>query len=67
MLPGELLELARFAADYYLAPLGDVLAAMIPAEADSWGDRRVRLTDRGALAVHHDPLGQAPWATSWTR
>jgi len=59
VLPGELLELARFAADYYLAPLGDVLAAMIPAEADSWGDRRVRLTDRGALAVHHDPLGQA--------
>ena len=59
VLPGELLELARFAADYYLAPLGDVLAAMIPAEADAWGDRRVRLTDRGALAVHHDPLGQA--------
>lgn len=59
VLPGELLELARFAADYYLAPLGDVLAAMIPAEADAWGDRRVRLTDRGALAVHHDPLAQA--------
>ena len=59
VLPGELLELARFAADYYLAPLGDVLAAMIPAEADAWGDRRVRLTDRGALAVHRDPLGLA--------
>ena len=59
VLPEELLELARFAADYYLTPLGDVLAAMIPAEADSWGDRRVRLTDRGALAVHHDALGRA--------
>ncbi len=53
VLPPELLELARFAADYYLTPVGDVLAAMIPAEADSWGDRRVRLTDRGALALHH--------------
>lgn len=62
VLPGELLELARFAADYYLAPLGDVLAAMIPAEADAWGDRRVRLTDRGALAVHYDPLAQATQA-----
>ncbi|MEO7794874.1 MAG: primosomal protein N', partial [Thermoanaerobaculia bacterium] len=59
VLPPELLELARFAADYYLTPLGDVLAAMIPAEADSWGDRRVRLTDRGALAVHHDEVGRA--------
>ncbi|MEO8195606.1 MAG: primosomal protein N' [Thermoanaerobaculia bacterium] len=59
VLPQELLELARFAADYYLTPLGDVLAAMIPAEADSWGDRRVRLTDRGALAVHHEAVGRA--------
>ncbi len=55
VLPPELLELARFAADYYLCPLGDVLAAMIPAEADSWGDRRVRLTDRGAMALPHHP------------
>ena len=59
VLPPELLELARFAADYYLSPLGDVLAAMIPAEADSWGDRRVRLTDRGAMALHHQPAGAA--------
>jgi primosomal protein N' (replication factor Y) len=59
VLPQELLELARFAAEYYLTPLGDVLAAMIPAEADSWGDRRVRLTDRGALAVHHHAVGRA--------
>ncbi len=59
VLPPELLELARFAADYYLTPLGDVLAAMIPAEADSWGDRRVRLTDRGAMALHHQPAGAA--------
>ncbi len=58
VLPPELLELARFAADYYLTPLGDVLAAMIPAEADSWGDRRVRLTDQGALALHHEALGR---------
>jgi len=59
VLPPELLELARFAADYYLAPLGDLLAAMIPAEADAWGDRRLRLTDRGAMALHHRPAAAA--------
>ncbi|MEO8277467.1 MAG: DEAD/DEAH box helicase, partial [Thermoanaerobaculia bacterium] len=59
VLPPDLLELARFASDYYLAPLGDVLAAMIPAEADSWNDRRVRITDRGALARMKDAPAQA--------
>jgi primosomal protein N' (replication factor Y) len=59
VLPPDLLDLARFAADYYLAPLGDVLAAMIPAEADAWGDRRVRLTDRGAMAMRREPLAAA--------
>ena len=59
VLPPELLELARFAADYYLTPLGDVLAAMIPVEADAWGDRRLRLTDRGAMAVHQEPVARA--------
>jgi len=55
-LTGELLELARFAANYYLAPLGDLLAAMIPTEAAGWGESRLRLTDAGALALPREAL-----------
>jgi primosomal protein N' (replication factor Y) len=50
VLGPDLLELARFTADYYLAPLGEVLRSMLPADLEPWGDRRVWLTDRGALA-----------------
>ena len=57
--PNDLLELARFAASYYLAPLGEMLAAMFPAEIDSWGDRSVRLTDGGALAPASDEADAA--------
>ncbi|HKI85322.1 MAG TPA: primosomal protein N', partial [Thermoanaerobaculia bacterium] len=53
-LDGELMELARFTADYYLAPLGEVLRAMVPAHLAPWGDRRIWLTDRGALATPRD-------------
>ena len=47
----SLLELASFAADYYLAPIGETLKAFLPAELAPWGSRRVRLTDAGALGV----------------
>ncbi|HSM13613.1 MAG TPA: hypothetical protein VLA66_06060, partial [Thermoanaerobaculia bacterium] len=58
VIPSDLLELAEFAADYYLAPLGEVVAAMIPAELEAWGDVRVRLTDAGAVAALRDPLDE---------
>ena len=51
VVPAELLDLARFIADYYLAPPGEVLRAMIPTGVAPWGERRVWLTDAGALAV----------------
>jgi len=54
VLSEELLELARFTADYYLAPLGEVARSMLPAELPPWGDRRVRLTDAGAVATPRD-------------
>ena len=54
VLPEDLLELARFTADYYLAPLGEVVRSMLPAELPPWGDRRVRLTDGGAVAPPRD-------------
>lgn len=50
ILPPELLELARFTADYYFAPIGEVVRAMVPADLPPWGDQRVWLTDQGALA-----------------
>src|SRR3954468_10835182 len=55
VVTAELLELARFAADYYLAPLGEVLRGMLPGKLPPWGDRKVWLTDAGALALPRDP------------
>ena len=55
VLPTELLELADFIADYYMAPPGEVLRAILPAQLPAWGQRTVRLTDGGALAVLKDP------------
>ncbi len=46
----ELMELARFTAGYYMAPLGEVLRSILPSDLPPWGDRKVRLTDAGALA-----------------
>ena len=51
VLPPDLLELARFTASYYFAPLGEVFRSMLPADLPPWGDRRVWLTDAGALAA----------------
>jgi primosomal protein N' (replication factor Y) len=50
VLTDDLLELAKFTADYYLAPLGEVFRSMLPADLPPWGDRRIWLTDAGALA-----------------
>ncbi len=49
VLPEELLELARFVAEYYMAPIGEVVRTMLPAKLPPWGDQRVWLTDAGAL------------------
>jgi primosomal protein N' (replication factor Y) (superfamily II helicase) len=56
VLGADLLALARFTADYYLAPLGEVLRSMLPADLEPWGDRRVWLTDGGALAPPRNEL-----------
>jgi len=56
ILPEELLDLARFVADYYLAPIGEVVAAMVPADLPPWGDRTLELTAAGAIAEPRDKL-----------
>jgi primosomal protein N' (replication factor Y) len=50
VLTPELLALAEFVADYYLAPLGEAVRTMLPSDLEAWGTQRVRLTDRGALS-----------------
>src|SRR5436309_10052912 len=51
VLTADLLELARFVADYYLAPLGEVVRTMLPSDLPPWGDRKVWLTNAGAMAL----------------
>lgn len=55
IVPLDLLELARFASDYYFASPGETVAAMISADQPAWGDRVVALTPAGALASPRDP------------
>ncbi len=50
IVPGELLELATFVHEYYLAPIGEVFRSILPSSLKAWGSQRVWLTDRGALA-----------------
>ncbi|MGH9379124.1 MAG: replication restart helicase PriA [Thermoanaerobaculia bacterium] len=59
VLDPQLLDLARFAADYYLAPIGEVIQAMLPGRLRPWGDQRVWLTDAGALAAPADEIEAA--------
>ena len=54
VLTVELLELAQWVSDYYAAPIGEVLRALTPPAEAPWGDRRVWLTNAGALATPRD-------------
>ncbi len=47
----EVLSLCRWAADYYLAPLGELLRAALPQGERADAVRLVRLTDAGARAA----------------
>lgn len=50
VLNPQLLELAQFTADYYLAPIGEVVRTMVPHKLKAWGRPKLRLTERGAMA-----------------
>jgi primosomal protein N' (replication factor Y) len=50
LLPAGLLELARFIAGYYRCPLGDTLAAMLPAALLRSDAEEVELTPKGAAS-----------------
>ena len=65
LLSEHLLELAEWTAQYYLAPLGEVLRAMLPLAAEVKRTVYYRLTDLGrdALAKAVDGDGSAPAAS----
>ena len=49
VLTAELLRLGAFVADYYMAPIGETLRALVPARLPASGAARVRLTKRGVF------------------
>ena len=53
----ELLELAEWMSDYYLAPVGEVVRAMLPGLLTRADARVVRLTSEGRAAVEAHQVG----------
>ncbi len=52
VLDEQLLQLGRWIADYYLAPLGEVFRTMLPLNAEFKRSIGYRLTDQGQMALH---------------
>jgi primosomal protein N' (replication factor Y) len=45
----ELLGLAQQTADYYLAPIGEVIRSMVPSDLPPWGDQQVWLSNAALM------------------
>jgi primosomal protein N' (replication factor Y) len=58
-LTEELIALAESVADYYIAPIGEVVRTMLPTDLPAWGDQRVWLSDAGALSQSIDASERA--------
>ena len=52
VLDAQLLQLGRWIADYYLAPLGEVFRTMLPLNAEFKRSIAYRLTEEGQMALH---------------
>ncbi len=52
VLDEQLLQLGRWIADYYLAPLGEVFRTMLPLNAEFKRSIGYRLTEQGQMALH---------------
>jgi primosomal protein N' (replication factor Y) len=52
VLDARLLQLGRWIADYYLAPLGEVFRTMLPLNAEFKRSIGYRLTEQGQMALH---------------
>jgi len=51
-LTAELMQLGRWIAHYYIAPIGEVLRAMLPLGAEFRRATGYRITDKGLEALH---------------
>jgi primosomal protein N' (replication factor Y) len=60
VVDGELLKLARWIANYYCAPLGEVLRSMLPLAFDVRAGKTYALTDSGRDAARQLALDAAP-------
>ncbi len=52
VLDEQLLQLGRWIADYYLAPIGEVFRTMLPLNAEFKRSIGYRLTEQGQMALH---------------
>ena len=52
VLDAQLMRLGKWIADYYLAPLGEVLRTMLPLGAEFKRSIRYRIADQGHMALH---------------
>src|SRR2546423_12928831 len=50
-LPPKLIELGRWIASYYVAPIGEVIRAMLPPVTDVRTQRKIVLTETGRIAA----------------
>src|SRR5579862_797184 len=51
-LTPELMQLGRWIAQYYIAPIGEVLRTMLPLSAEFRRVLGYRITDKGIAALH---------------
>ncbi|MEO7028930.1 MAG: primosomal protein N' [Acidobacteriaceae bacterium] len=59
LLPEELMELARWIASYYVAPLGEVLRGMLPLTAEVRRQSVYRIGEQGRKALHEAAKGSS--------
>jgi primosomal protein N' (replication factor Y) len=57
VLDEQLLQLGRWIADYYLAPIGEVFRMMLPLNAEFKQSIAYRITKEGHLALHQAGIG----------
>ena len=53
LIDAFLMQLAEWISSYYLAPIGEVLRAMLPLQAEVKRDWSYRITELGQTALYH--------------
>ncbi|HZQ91667.1 MAG TPA: primosomal protein N' [Terriglobales bacterium] len=66
VLAPQLMKLAAWIADYYLAPIGEVFRAMLPLSAEVSRAKQYRITDDGLMALHAGATGGSSRRTRLT-